>query len=409
MINHFRVDSKLIHGQITTRLLAFKHCNRILLIDDTVAGDESMRNIFSTVIPHSVKIHFRGMGDALNALERAQASANRYLVIVRTPETALALLRQGYAFGCTLTCGQLTNDRGNGIPVLKGVNLLPEDIAAFRELSDSGVVIVFDPNASEGDAVSWKNVQKTIRTQGGADTQGNAHANLLRVFGILDLFLEDPTLGLTPNEIQARLQIPFSTTYRLVSFLEKNGYLEKDKITKDLHLGWKFLKMQVESGESRAHRLFHERIIPALHVLTSDTGEASAVFVPYNQELRCMAHFDSPYAIAVRFTDEQTRAVGTDAVGEAVLCTLGGSAHANSDTSAEATAREPEKSAGGVFICRDQDDGSTSIAAPVMQKDRLLCILTIQGPSFRFKEDALARGIEDLERTVKSLSSETDF
>ena len=61
MINHFRVDSKLIHGQITTRLLAFKHCNRILLIDDTVAGDESMRNIFSTVIPHSVKIHFRGM------------------------------------------------------------------------------------------------------------------------------------------------------------------------------------------------------------------------------------------------------------------------------------------------------------------------------------------------------------
>ena len=71
MINHFRVDSKLIHGQITTRLLAFKHCNRILLIDDTVAGDESMRNIFSTVIPHSVKIHFRGMGDALNALERA--------------------------------------------------------------------------------------------------------------------------------------------------------------------------------------------------------------------------------------------------------------------------------------------------------------------------------------------------
>ena len=44
-----------------------------------------------------------------------------------------------------------------------------------------------------------------------------------------------------------------------------------------------------------------------------------------------------------------------------------------------------------------------------MQKDRLLCILTIQGPSFRFKEDALARGIEDLERTVKSLSSETDF
>ena len=108
MINHFRVDSKLIHGQITTRLLAFKHCNRILLIDDTVAGDESMRNIFSTVIPHSVKIHFRGMGDALNALERAQASANRYLVIVRTPETALALLRQGYAFGCTLTCGQLT-------------------------------------------------------------------------------------------------------------------------------------------------------------------------------------------------------------------------------------------------------------------------------------------------------------
>ena len=130
MINHFRVDSKLIHGQITTRLPAFKHCNRILLIDDTVAGDESMRNIFSTVIPHSVKIHFRGMGDALNALERAQASANRYLVIVRTPETALALLRQGYAFGCTLTCGQLTNDRGNGIPVLKGVNLLPEDIAA---------------------------------------------------------------------------------------------------------------------------------------------------------------------------------------------------------------------------------------------------------------------------------------
>ena len=97
MINHFRVDSKLIHGQITTRLLAFKHCNRILLIDDTVAGDESMRNIFSTVIPHSVKIHFRGMGDALNALERAQASANRYLVIVRTPETALALFAQrGY-------------------------------------------------------------------------------------------------------------------------------------------------------------------------------------------------------------------------------------------------------------------------------------------------------------------------
>ena len=141
-----------------------------------------------------------------------------------------------------------------------------------------------------------------------------------RHFGPL---LEDPTLGLTPNEIQARLQIPFSTTYRLVSFLEKNGYLERTKSQKTFILAGNFLKMQVESGESRAHRLFHERIIPALHVLTSGTGEASAVFVPYNQELRCMAHFDSPYAIAVRFTDEQTRAVGTDAVGRSCALYLG--------------------------------------------------------------------------------------
>ncbi len=408
MINHFRVDSKLIHGQITTRLLAFKHCNRILLIDDTVAGDESMRNIFSTVIPHSVKIHFRGMNDALNTLERAQASANRYLVIVRTPETALALLRQGYVFNCALTCGQLTNDRGNGTPVLKGVNLLPEDIAAFQELSDRGVAIVFDPNATEGDAVSWKNVQKTIRAQSGTDAQGNAHTNLLRVFGILDLFLADPTRGLTPNEIQARIQIPFSTTYRLVSFLEKNGYLEKDKATKSLYLGWKFLNLQVESGKSRTQRFFYEHVIPALHVLTGDTGEASAVFVSYNQELRCIAHSDSQHAIAVRFIDEQIRAVSADAVGQAMLSVLSARERAGCGA-AENGSERTEKTDSGVFVCRDQEDGSTSIAAPIMRKDRLLCIVTIQGPAFRFKGDVLARGIENLEQMVKNLSSETDF
>lgn len=408
MINHFRIDSKLIHGQLTTKLLVFKRCSRILIIDDDIAADQNLHSIITRVLPSSITAHFRTVNAAVDSLYQVERSENRYLVIVRTPQTALQLLKDGYHFSCPLTCGQLTDDRSVGQPVLPGVNLLPEDIAALTELADSGVAIVFDPKASE-EVIPWKKVQKNLKDTSKKESQSNSFASLIRVFRILDLFLEDPENNFTVNEIQGLCQLPFSTTYRLVSFLEKEGYLEKDHATKKEHLGWKFLKLQTESIELRLHQFYAENILTSLNILREFTGEAAAAFAHDGQSMRCISHVESIHSICARFSNEQLLPLQLDGVGRMLVAVTPERDWDHYGVNSVGMHRELQTCREqGYCLYSDDANGSTSISVPVMAKDRVLCILIIQGPSFRFHGDVVDRTIVEMRKIACQLSKEAD-
>lgn len=408
MINHFRIDSKLIHGQLTTKLLVFKRCSRILIIDDDIAADQSLRSIITRVLPGNITAHFRTVDAAVDSLYQVERSENRYLVIIRTPQTALQLLKDGYRFSCPLTCGQLTDDRSVGQPVLPGVNLLPEDIAALTELADSGVTIVFDPKASE-EVIPWKKVQKSLKDTSQKESQSNAFASLTRVFRILDLFLEDPGNNLTVNEIQGLCQLPFSTTYRLVSFLEKEGYLEKDRTTKKEHLGWKFLKLQTESIELRLHQFYTENVFTALNTLRENTGETTAAFISDGQSMRCISHVESVHPISARFSDEQIIPLQLDGVGRMFVAVTPERDWERYGVNSIGMHRELQACREqGYCLYSDDASGSTSVSVPVIEKDRVLCVLITQGPSFRFRGELVERTIAEMCQIARQLSKQAD-
>ena len=52
----FRVDNRLIHGQVMTSWLNFLGANKIMVIDDGVAVDPLVKNILKSCIPANIKL-----------------------------------------------------------------------------------------------------------------------------------------------------------------------------------------------------------------------------------------------------------------------------------------------------------------------------------------------------------------
>lgn len=145
MITHYRVDMRVVHGQTVTILKKSFPLDRIIVIDDEIYADKFMANLYTSVVPSSIKVHILNTEKGFSNLQKAVDSQLNYFVIFKTPVTVARLIRMGWKFDGILTIGQQFI-RDNAPKYLPGCGSTEEEFASIQFAYENGTDIVFDPS-----------------------------------------------------------------------------------------------------------------------------------------------------------------------------------------------------------------------------------------------------------------------
>jgi D-glucosaminate-specific PTS system IIB component len=132
-----RVDDRLIHGQVITGWLGLRNANAIWIVDDAVATNPMMLDIFKFAAPANCKIEAFTIDAAAERLQKLNEGKERVLLITKVPKTFLRLMELGYRpsdvnYGAMAHKAQSKN-------VAPNCDLSPEEIADTEALYKQGI------------------------------------------------------------------------------------------------------------------------------------------------------------------------------------------------------------------------------------------------------------------------------
>ncbi len=91
-----RVDDRLIHGQVIVGWVGLRNANAIWIVDDFVAKNSMMLNIFKFAAPPGIKLIAMTVDEASERLKKLDEGNDRILLIAKVPQTLVRLKEMGY-------------------------------------------------------------------------------------------------------------------------------------------------------------------------------------------------------------------------------------------------------------------------------------------------------------------------
>lgn len=129
-IKHFRIDDRLIHGQIVTVWIQNINCGEIVVADDLASKDTLQQSLLHMAVPKQVKLKILSVEKAVAYLN--SSSDQEVFLIVRNLQTVSQLNDMGLKFE-RVNIGNIS-PCGNRKKYTKSVWLSDEDIHYITEL-----------------------------------------------------------------------------------------------------------------------------------------------------------------------------------------------------------------------------------------------------------------------------------
>ncbi len=137
-----RVDDRVIHGQTTTRWVAVKPADAILVISDKIAADQLRCKVLKAAAG-KLKLGIYTIAQGPEALAKARGSAKNFFVISDSIRNFADLVKIGGDFGSVLNIGNLNATREGTKNMGSTVMMNDEDVVALDELEAAGVDLQF--------------------------------------------------------------------------------------------------------------------------------------------------------------------------------------------------------------------------------------------------------------------------
>ncbi len=137
----YRVDERLLHGQVVVGWGGHLHPDRYVVVDDALMDSAWERELYALGVPEGVEVVFARPTSALEHLEEWRASPLRTVLLTRDLGTMAQLARGARMAGEEVNVGGLHAAPGR-VQVLPYVHLAPEDRLALEELRREGVRVV---------------------------------------------------------------------------------------------------------------------------------------------------------------------------------------------------------------------------------------------------------------------------
>jgi PTS system mannose-specific IIB component/fructoselysine and glucoselysine-specific PTS system IIB component len=133
----FRVDERLIHGQVVVGWGSQLHPDRIIVVDDELAASQWEQELYELGLPPGIASEFASIAAARAALHRWQDGGERVFLLTRDVATMLRLAEGGLLNDSDINIGGIHHAPGRR-QVLPYVYLSNVEEDALRGLASEG-------------------------------------------------------------------------------------------------------------------------------------------------------------------------------------------------------------------------------------------------------------------------------
>jgi PTS system mannose-specific IIB component/fructoselysine and glucoselysine-specific PTS system IIB component len=134
----YRIDDRLIHGQVVVGWAQPLDVRFIVLVDDEVAGSEWEQELYRMGVPPEMDVHFLTVPKAIDELPRYRADSRHGILLTGDIGTMRQLVDAGGISSINL--GGI-HHRAGRTQRLRYVFLNDEEESALRELATRGVAV----------------------------------------------------------------------------------------------------------------------------------------------------------------------------------------------------------------------------------------------------------------------------
>lgn len=135
----FRVDERLIHGQVVVGWGEPLHADRIVVVDDAIAESPWEQELYCLGVPPEIEASFVDVEEARRLLPTWRVEPHRVVVLVRDVRTLGRIAEGERLRGEEVNLGGIHHAVGRE-RVLPYLFLSPAERAELRELADGGGV-----------------------------------------------------------------------------------------------------------------------------------------------------------------------------------------------------------------------------------------------------------------------------
>lgn len=152
MITLFRIDERLIHGQVIATWLKTAGISHLVVANDDAAHNGLQQKALKLAVPNTVKCLIKGIPESIQIVNDPRCEKMRIMLIVGSPQDALKLIDKVPEITEVnlANYGSITKpDVPNKLAVSNMVYLDQDDIAAVNELVAFGKPVFTQKTPSE--------------------------------------------------------------------------------------------------------------------------------------------------------------------------------------------------------------------------------------------------------------------
>ncbi|HEY2421054.1 MAG TPA: PTS sugar transporter subunit IIB [Neobacillus sp.] len=158
-ITVFRIDDRLIHGQIVTAWIAYSNAEQIIVADTKAANDDFQKSLLKMATPKSINLLILETDEAIKMIKE-DTSNTKTLLLARGAKEALQLI-EGGVIAEEINIGNINMKKGK-TKILGNLWVDEEDVSNFRKLDEKGIRLEVRtvPNDRSQDAIKLINKSK---------------------------------------------------------------------------------------------------------------------------------------------------------------------------------------------------------------------------------------------------------
>ena len=143
----WRIDDRLIHGQVATRWTKETGVQRIIVVNDNVVKDKTRATMLKQAVPPGVTAHVVSVDKMMRVYNNPEYAGDKVMLLFTNPTDALELVRRGVQVS-SINIGGMAYKEGR-VMLDMSVSVDEKDIEAFKELDSRGIELEVRKVASD--------------------------------------------------------------------------------------------------------------------------------------------------------------------------------------------------------------------------------------------------------------------
>jgi|SRR5699024_2286049 len=138
---YYRIDDRLIHGQVATRWANYYYLKQIIIADDEVANNPMQKQVISMTAPSNIKVKISTINESANEIIDAEKNEVNTLVLIKGPKSLVELHKNNVSMQEIIIGGMQFKE--DTTKVTNTVYISKQQKELFKELSNEEIKLIY--------------------------------------------------------------------------------------------------------------------------------------------------------------------------------------------------------------------------------------------------------------------------